>query len=431
MARIVLLTTCAALAWLAFALSQPAPTGASPPTPAHPVAGFQGTASCSGRACHGAVGGDGPHRREYTLWALHDPHRDAYDVLLTERSRQMLKNLVGNDHPEAHALCLACHGQSAAVGTPRAANGFACESCHGAAEKWLGPHTTWGKETNERDKEAIGFRSMKSPVECARTCVECHVGSPRAEVNHDLIAAGHPRLNFELTSYVRRLPAHWRPDRSPMRDPARTWAVGQTVSTEAALQLLAHRASPAGKAPWPEFAESNCFACHHDLRADASRPSRGLLPFNDWYYAGSKSLDKPFREDFDRLRAAMEKPLPDRDAVGRTAALMRKWLEQNADKSSLTPGAWLKERPTVPANWDVAAQLTLAFQAEYDARVARDKSAVNPRIEEAILRLHELLRFNRGGGNFDSPAAFDAEEFARRLNQAMELLGPRAGERGQ
>ena len=46
-------------------------------------------------------------------------------------------------------------------------------------------------------------------------CAGCRVGSPEErgipirDVTHDLIAAGHPRLNFDYATYVRSLPPHW------------------------------------------------------------------------------------------------------------------------------------------------------------------------------------------------------------------------------
>jgi hypothetical protein len=45
------------------------------------------------------------------------------------------------------------------------------------------------------------------------------------------------------------------------------WVIGQVVAFKASLDLLAHRA----KLPtWPDFAEMDCYACHHSLQ-DTSR----------------------------------------------------------------------------------------------------------------------------------------------------------------
>ena len=86
-------------------------------------------------------------------------------------------------------------------------------------------------------------------------------------------------------------------------------------------RLLASRADPERERPWPEFAEQDCFACHHALKP--SRPVRplgdakavpGLLPWNRWHYA--MFLDAPGRHP------AGENPLPfDEDRAGPASTL--------------------------------------------------------------------------------------------------------------
>jgi hypothetical protein len=91
-------------------------------------------------------------------------------------------------------------------------------------------------------------------------------------MNHDMIAAGHPPLRFELASHQALIERkHW--DDSPRRfaQPnyeVQLWAAGRIAAADAALVLLESRAqrSASQMAPWPEFAESNCFACHQPLR---------------------------------------------------------------------------------------------------------------------------------------------------------------------
>src|SRR5262249_35051891 len=147
-------------------------------------------------------------------------------------------------------------------------DGIGCESCHGTAQQWLGVHYArdWRNKSDD-EKRTLGFQPLKGLGERAHLCVSCHVGDVNKEVNHDLIAAGHPRLNFEFGAFQAIMPKHW-PDEGTHGQPdfeARAWAVGQVVSAQAALALLKHRASTT-RSPWPEFAEYECFACHHDLR---------------------------------------------------------------------------------------------------------------------------------------------------------------------
>ena len=74
-------------------------------------------------------------------------------------------------------------------------------------------------------------------------------------------------------------------------DEAQAWRVGQVVSAEAALRLLIGRATAAKEKaqPWPEFAEYDCYACHHGLQGPSWRQKRGYagrvpgsLRWNDW-----------------------------------------------------------------------------------------------------------------------------------------------------
>ena len=97
--------------------------------------------------------------------------------------------------------------------------------------------------------------NLSSPAARARVCVDCHVGnrSRGMDMNHDLIAAGHPRLNFEFASYLASYPKHWReahekavpgPEReaASAEFEAKSWAVGQVVTAGAVLDLLGARA---------------------------------------------------------------------------------------------------------------------------------------------------------------------------------------------
>src|SRR5262249_22663831 len=109
---------------------------------------FQGVASCASTACHHAGGARGTARSEYTTWPTHDPHAGAYAILFDPPARQIVRNLEGADAKPANAnlLCLNCHVQPGLKALPEdggrptrfvLADGVGCESCHGAAEKWL------------------------------------------------------------------------------------------------------------------------------------------------------------------------------------------------------------------------------------------------------------------------------------------------------
>src|SRR5262249_40039035 len=155
-----------------------------------------------------------------------------------KRSRRMVQELEGPGAPvpESNRLCLDCHVHPSATSAPRDAqfafeDGVGCESCHGPAQEWLAPHSTytWG-QLGDPDKVRLGLRPTKDLIERARGCVGCHVGAPGRDVNHDLLAAGHPRLNFEYGAFLANVPKHWDERRDKARSPdleARAWAIGQ------------------------------------------------------------------------------------------------------------------------------------------------------------------------------------------------------------
>jgi hypothetical protein len=114
----------------------------------------------------------------------------------------------------------------------------------------------------------------KDPVTRAKTCLGCHLGNEQKVVDHELIAAGHPDLAFELDTFTWAQPAHHnepKPAPGNQMPHVRLWAVGEAVRLAEGMRLLSARASKA----WPEYAELECYGCHHDLRAESWRIARG------------------------------------------------------------------------------------------------------------------------------------------------------------
>lgn len=297
------------VAVVVIANQRPEPTRAQerglPEAPvARPQKALLGVASCSASVCHG---GASLHQisSEATTWRALDPHARAFETLLNATSQAIAKNL-WRDAVKAHEapLCLKCHVHpeyQTAQANFRVEDGVGCESCHGAAGAWLGPHrrSSW----RQANKAALGFADTKRLAGRATICARCHVGTPEANVDHDLIAAGHPALRFEFATYLANLPPHWDVARDKKANSTKgakaadfealAWTIGQCVSAEHALELLAHRVDPVNEKPWPEFAEFDCFSCHHDLRGTpwrvggstrkVGRP--GSLVWSQWYLA--------------------------------------------------------------------------------------------------------------------------------------------------
>jgi hypothetical protein len=387
-----------------------------------PAISTTGATSCGSAACHDGNGQPGQRGSEFTTWILSDPHARALAVLDTPRSRRMVDLLHGADAkaPRETRLCLACHASPGTTPeTPVAASvGTGCASCHGDAGRWVHEHyrTDW-KNKAPAEKQSLGMTAMTDLVVRARVCVRCHVGDESAEVNHDLIAAGHPALRFELGAYFANLPAHWDTTADRAGHPrfeTELWALGQRESAAAALRLLAHRAG-SKQAPWPEFAEYHCFDCHHDLggnKARAARPRPGMGTWGSWYFSGvplAASAGKdPALVPLAELRDAMERLLPDRGRVRDRAETLRVAVEKLApdtEPDRLLARA-VKRADAPPANWDAAAQTFLAVAAAARAR----PKLVDSRSEAPFGRLALELAFPRDpatGASYDSPRVFD------------------------
>jgi hypothetical protein len=441
-------------------LSSREPETLPAPSPfAAPESGrYLGAASCASTACHRQsqqplTPGSSPTRGEgsskgceFTIWMNRDKHARAYQVLFDERSRWIERNLkqladAKDAHPEQNVLCLKCHAIQAAEGQRGATfaieDGVSCERCHGPAERWLTQHylPEW-KRKGAQQKIELGMWPTKDLVVRAQLCAECHVGSADAEVNHDLLAAGHPRINnFELANHLAMLPPHWSQRDEKARYPdfeARVWFVGQVVSARASLELLEKRAGDIEK-PWPEFAEHDCYACHHELREPSRRQLRDAkvsFAWNPWYMATLRFALEEEPAAISELRQLLGKSNPDRRRVAEQARSaadeLKRRLEQIISNKYDDPAALQKllnrltsEDPErAQSSWDEAAQRYLALVAVYRAASEREKR--DPGIEKSLRALHGMLDLPRG---FISPPRFDRVKFGDELRSIGERLG--------
>jgi Cytochrome c554 and c-prime len=368
-----------------------------------PAGALAGTASCSGRGCHGGLEpapGSRVLQNEYSTWVSTDRHANAYHVLFNERSQRIAK-LLGVTAAHEEVRCLACHvtpqalaGGSAAAGREERSQGVGCEACHGPAGRWVGPHVlpAFRQLTAAAKQEQYGLTALGDLGVRTQVCAGCHIGAPPADdlparnMNHDMIAAGHPQLHFEMGSFCANMPKHWRGSEGPDYE-ARVWAVGQVGSARAALELLHHRASTPGL-PWPEFAEYDCFACHHGLLDDATERWRqrrgygkrapGSLPWGDWYFSMLPALGKQnappdggLLSGLEELAVALSRPRPDGKKVAELARTyadhVRAWSARlggsKYDRAALRKllASFASESIGQPPEWDVVEQLYLAL----------------------------------------------------------------------
>ena len=272
---------CIALAFLCACACATRAAGPLPDESPHPSLGV---GSCAASSCHGAAEtwkGSNVAQTEYHTWRRGDKHARAYAVLLNERSRGIAEKL-GLDEPAHRArICLDCHAHNVpAVRREKQfvlADGVNCESCHGPAERWIGPHVE--PAATHPANLAAGMFPTSDTVQRAQLCLSCHFGNARKFVSHRMMGAGHPRLSFELDTFTRLMPAHFRIDQDWRRrkgawDGVSSWAVGQAVAARELLKMLLDPVR-GRDGLFPELVLFDCHACHQPM---ANRRNKGRLP---------------------------------------------------------------------------------------------------------------------------------------------------------
>ncbi len=417
--------------------------GAGVEAPTNPPTGmFLGSLSCASASCHG-----NPRRESVLGSAAHffldrDKHQFGGMVLSEKRSQEMAARLNLPRPASETRECLVCHAPGAIHATDRQdvatrlAEGVNCESCHGPARQWVGLHhtTEWKRpELWPSDRKTqTGFRETKSLLPRINLCADCHVGNAEQSVTHDFIAAGHPRLAFEYSAHQSQMPVHWRRSDDRRRTPvanhaassdrstyeATNWLLGQLVNAEHELDILAASADNPNRA-WPELAQYDCFACHHELSSPNWRRSRaawnlkpGELPWGTWNLGLVEELrrslptlsSEQMTADQAELVAAMRSHPADRIRASKLIAKVRPQLASATRQLSQTPlsaedltkikdGLLEADQRLIEQGWDRSTQLFLAA-------VALDKGTtdahgrgnrVDPARLDAYLRLRDLL----------------------------------------
>lgn len=418
-------------------------------TVAAPAAGgesgfYLGVGSCLGSGCHGSTEARSDAAilgNEYYTWLRKDPHQGAFDVLYGQRSKTIARNL-GLGQPAHRApACLECHSafvpEARVAGSLTPADGITCEVCHGPASGWRDGHTDPG--WTHADSVERGLVDQRDLSRRGEGCLGCHLGDERRTVDHELIAAGHPILIFELDNYTQQMPPHWKPGSSyaGASHGAPAWAVGQAVAFREGLEQLERRAR---SGQWPEFSELSCYACHHSIADERwreegrfrRRERPGLPPWSParWQVlrhvvrAASpgevESLDRDIRalaravermnqpgEVADlaaRAAAAMDRVIPRVESRGWSAGEVRALLRALADDPEL------KNAPDV----HTAEQAFFAVQTLASYLVQGDPRTARGPLPRSLDRLYATL---------EDPEAFDAGTFAKRLAEVAAAAG--------
>jgi hypothetical protein len=429
-----------------------------------------GPGSCASAGCHGRPfnGITRDWTTAYSVWLCEDPHRRAFEVLYAERSVDIYRNLHSTtklaDDPPAdkdyleflEQRCIGCHATDPSARSPSTyLSGVHCESCHGAAGGWLHDHyvAAWPKPgaAKRASLNPTGFRDTKDLRTRAGICVDCHVGPQdrglMSDVDHDLIAAGHPRLTFEFDAYLENYPKHWDAAADVARHQKQAggsfhvdaWRFGQEQVARQLVEQIGLRQHMTRSAV-ADFSSFECFDCHHALgsashRGAAARggmPRPALEPLAALEFLHGRRIG--YVGCVKLLEGGLKPPLDGRDPQ---AAYLADPLQAIAASPLPATGAaalpkhagllvsLLDLRPLPDITFDQAVQFYLAVQAlSRDLPDDDQKVELQAAGEKLLAVLSDGANFGTGGPvtQYDSPAHFDAEKTAPLLAEIRTIL---------
>jgi Cytochrome c554 and c-prime len=410
---------------------------------------YTGPGSCASTSCHGSIlprTENDVLQNEYSTWIVKDKHSKAY-AALTGQVGERIASILNLGKAETAPRCLACH----ALNPPQdqrsrsfdPSEGVSCETCHGPASGWLGPHTE--RDWTHEKSVALGMYDTRDVASRTQKCLGCHLGTEDKVVDHELIAAGHPMLQFELDSFSAVMPRHWKDTATPLdperNDPlfdVREMTVGQAVHLRESLLRLASRAH--GKV-WPEYSELQCEACHHSLtppeqswRQARGYPDRrpGDPPWNASRFMVFRDvahqLDGAEADQLDsglaQIAQLMSQLNPDRDAVSSAATSSAHLADALAAKmrsASYDPALAMRLLQKISGDADEisaqgeqsAAQAAMALQSLYVAYDRDQKPQNSAEVRAAITGLFEQLQ---------NLSAYDPARFAEQMRRVNALL---------
>jgi hypothetical protein len=348
---------------LLFLFLVPAPVTAQR-GPATMGGAFLGVASCAGSTCHGRSEPTGAVVRQDELMIWQNPaspsgaHSRAWRVLTEPRAKAIAARL-GIGEAASAPMCLGCHATPAPAGQrgPRfqISDGVGCEACHGPSGSWLASHYAVGG--THAANVAHGMVPLDNPRARAARCLDCHFGAAGEGqfVDHRIMAAGHPRISFELDLFS-TLQQHHNEDADYVQRKGRTndvavWAVGQAMALDRSLSLFTNP-QRGTNGVFPEFYFFDCHTCHRRISDDpafepraAANPGRpipsGMPAYNDenmiMLSAAAKVAAPGLAARFDRDSRAFHLALA-KDRPSAVAAAARLRESANAVGNALASG---------------------------------------------------------------------------------------------
>ena len=402
------------------------------------IGSYTGPGSCAASSCHGSVrpvAGSRILQTEYTIWVVQDKHARATEVLNNPVSLRMAK-LLGIGRPDSEQKCLTCHALDAPAqqrAKSYTAEGVSCEACHGPASGWLGPHTTRG--WTHAQSVAAGMHDTKDLMQRTEKCASCHIGSAGKSVDHEMIAAGHPDLVFDLEAFSAAMPRHWRSD--DVWQNVRAWGVGQIVQLREGLERLSQRSKDGA---WPEYSELDCFSCHHSLTRpeDSWRQELGYRdrrpgnpPWNHARYAVARTIvrvndpeaSKALDSQLQNLAAEVSKLQADRARIAASVAALQGSLQVAAQRLASAPVDRARTIQYARAIAEDAERISnggerSAEQAAMSLETLVGTLSQNKEVDPAAAR----AALDRLFQQLENPSGYDPRRFEPLLRRITDLL---------
>jgi hypothetical protein len=262
------------------------------------------------------------------------------------------------------------------------------------------------------------------------------LGAADKAVDHEMIAAGHPDLYFELASFTAAMPRHWK-EEDPFAD-VRMLAAGQAVQLREQLQRVGRNAQ--GNT-WPDYADLDCFGCHHNLtnaenswRQELGYAGRraGNPPWNLSRYAVLRQIvNEMDREGGRHLEAEVEKLYgimsasnADRNqaaAQARTTSDTAGRLAQQIAAGSFDQARTRRLLQAIAGDGDyisrqgerAAEQAAMALQALYLAYGSQTRATNDTQIRATLRALFQQV---------ENPSAYNAPKFAEQMRALSQVL---------
>ena len=413
-----------------------------------------GVATCSGSTCHGRTEATGKIVRqdELRIWQEESSpagaHSRAWRVLTEPRSKAIARRL-GIGEATTAPMCLGCH----ATPVPRGArgvrfqvsDGVTCEGCHGAAGGWLSSHYAVG--ASHSANVARGMVPLDNPRARAAQCLDCHFGSadPGQFVNHRIMAAGHPRISFELDLFS-TLQQHHNEDadyaaRKGRANSVQMWAIGQAMALDRALSLFSNSVR-GSEGVFPEFYFFDCHTCHRRISDNPTfEPTavdnpirqipRGMPAFNDenmiMLAAAARAISPQLAQRFDGdSRAFHQSMAKDRAATIAAAARLRQSASALSSAFARTPfgrGQVFDIIDTITSN-AIALRFT-DYAGSVQAVMATDtllSSLVNSRQVSSQSAQAIRTDINAAYRAVRDPNSYDPREFQASLGRAASAI---------